>query len=59
MPHESRRAAHGSYFDPNDPSIHMLGLPKSHGGLRNWCVFAILAGTLFALAVLVLGDFIF
>jgi hypothetical protein len=37
----------------------MLGLPKSNSGLGNWCVFAIVTGTILALAVLAVGNLIF
>jgi hypothetical protein len=59
MPHRTRHAQHVNHFDTDDPSIHMLGLPKSHPKLRIWCVFAILTGAMLALGVVALGNLIF
>jgi len=59
MAHGTRHGHRRNHFDPADPSIHMLGLPKSHPGLGNWCDFAIVTGTILALAVLVIGNLIF
>jgi hypothetical protein len=59
MAHKSRRGNQVEYFDANDPSIHMLGLPKSNPKLRIWCVFAILTGAMLALGVVALGNLIF
>jgi hypothetical protein len=39
--------------------MHMLGLPKSYSRLGTWLVFAILTGTILALTVVVVGNFIF
>jgi hypothetical protein len=41
-----------------NPSFYLLGLPKSHPRLGNWLVFAILTGTILALAVFMLGNLI-
>jgi hypothetical protein len=59
MPHGTRHGRHENHVEQPDLSVYMLGLPKSHPGLRNWCVFAILTGAILALAVVVLGNLIF
>jgi hypothetical protein len=58
MAHGTRHR-HQALLDETDPSIHMLGLPKSYSRLGTWLVFAILTGTVLALAVVVLGNLIF
>jgi len=47
------------YFGQGDPSIYMLGLPKSHVRLGRWVVLTILAATVLALSVVALGNLIF
>ncbi len=59
MPHRIRHGHQGNPFGADDPSIHMLGLPKSNPKLRIWCVFAIVTGAMLALAVVALGNLIF
>jgi hypothetical protein len=50
MSSRHRRRAHtAEIFKQEDPSIHMLGLPKSHPRLRLWVLLAVLAGALVAL----------
>ena len=39
-----------------DPSIHMLGLPKSYPQLGRWVALAILTGALVAFLLVVLAD---
>ncbi|MGC1254847.1 MAG: hypothetical protein WA867_04800 [Candidatus Acidiferrales bacterium] len=39
-------------FGEADPSVHMLGLPKSHPQLGRWMVIAILAGALAAFGLI-------
>lgn len=56
MLHGTKRGNAGSYFEQNDPSIHMLGLPKSRPRLGSWGVAAILVGTILALAVMMLES---
>jgi hypothetical protein len=53
----TKRAQNGNYFGPTDPSLHMLGLPRSRPRLGNWGLVAILAGTLLALAVIVFENY--
>jgi hypothetical protein len=59
MPHETRHRHKASALDETDTSIYMLGLPQSRPRFGNWFVFAILTGTLLALALVVLGNLIF
>jgi hypothetical protein len=59
MPHRTRHSRSISQLSADDPSIHMLGLPKSYSKLRIWCVFAILTGAMLALGVVALGNLIF
>ncbi|HXN98074.1 MAG TPA: hypothetical protein VN881_03315 [Candidatus Acidoferrales bacterium] len=59
MAHESRHRHHADYFDQPDVSIHMLGMPKSRPQLRTWLLLAILTGTVLALALVLVGNFIF
>jgi hypothetical protein len=49
-------AEHAAHF--NDPAVYMLGLPKARPRIRGWLVFAILAGAILAIAVLVSETFI-
>jgi hypothetical protein len=44
-------------FQP-DPSVHMLGLPRPRPRF-DWFLFAVAAGTLLAVIVLVISDLIF
>ncbi len=39
--------------------MHMLGLPKSHPRFARWIVFTIVVGSILALSVVVLGNWIF
>jgi len=57
----AHRTSHhyADYLDQDDPSIHMLGLPKSHPRFGRWVVLTILAATALALSVVVLGNLIF
>ena len=48
-----------SYFAQTDPSVHMLGLPKSRPRLGTWGVVAILAGAILAIAVIVFENYQF
>jgi hypothetical protein len=50
---------HAAYFGQADPAEHMLGLPKSHPRLGTWIILTIVAGTILALSVVVLGNFVF
>jgi len=50
---------HADYFDQVDPSVYMLGLPKSHHRFGRWVALTILAATVLALSVVVLGNLIF
>jgi hypothetical protein len=61
MANEIRHRHHhrADYFDQSDVSMHMLGMPKSRPQLRTWLLLAILTGTAFALALVVLGNLIF
>lgn len=40
------------FFGAPDPSIYMLGIPKSHPRFRSWFAVAVLAGILFALTII-------
>jgi hypothetical protein len=51
MPHRHSRTRGAEIFKQDDPSIHMLGLPKSRPRLRMWVLLAILFGALVALAL--------
>jgi hypothetical protein len=57
--HRASHHHHADYFDQGDPSIYMLGLPKSHYRFGRWVVLTILAATVLALSVVVLGNLIF
>lgn len=46
-----------NYFSQNDPSVHMLGLPKARPRLGTWGLVAVLVGTLLAIAVILLADY--
>lgn len=39
-----RNPPNANLFGESDPSVHMLGLPKSHPQLGRWVVVAIVAG---------------
>jgi hypothetical protein len=39
-------------FSGPDPSIHMLGLPKSHPQIGRWVAAAIVAGAIAALSLI-------
>jgi hypothetical protein len=43
-------------FHGPDPSIHMLGLPKSYPQLGRWVALAILTGAIAAFLLVVLAD---
>ena len=43
-------------FHGPDPSIHMLGLPKSYPQLGRWVALAILTGAITAFLLVVLAD---
>ena len=43
-------------FHGSDPSIHMLGLPKSYPQLGRWVALAILTGAIAAFLLVVLAD---
>jgi hypothetical protein len=47
-----------NHFDPTDLSTYMLELPKSRPGLWVWLVFAVLTGTILALAMLGLENLV-
>ena len=53
-----KRAVDRSNGSQTDPSIYMLGLAKSRPRLGNWGVVAVLAGTLLALAVIGLENYV-
>jgi hypothetical protein len=57
--HRTSHHYHADYLDQDDPSIYMLGLPKSHHQFGRWVVLTILAATVLALSVVVLGNLIF
>jgi hypothetical protein len=59
MPHGTKHGHQASVFDEPDPSIYMLVEPQPRPRLGNWFVFAIITGTLLALALVVLGNLIF
>lgn len=54
MPSTQRRSNASNIFKQEDPSIHMLGLPKSHPRLREWLVIAIIVGVTAALVLVAL-----
>ncbi|HEY0702164.1 MAG TPA: hypothetical protein VGD60_05295 [Candidatus Acidoferrales bacterium] len=49
MSSTQRRPRTADIFKQEDPSIHMLGLPKSRPRLRQWVLIAILFGAVVAL----------
>jgi hypothetical protein len=52
MSSTQRRTRSANIFDKQeDPSIHMLGLPKSRPRLRQWVLIAILFGAVVALVL--------
>lgn len=54
MPSTPRPTRAADIFKQEDPSIHMLGLPKSHPRLRGWLVIAIIVGATAALVLVAL-----
>lgn len=48
----SSQSASAKLFGDADPSVHMLGLPKSHPQLVRWVVLAILAGSVAAFGLI-------
>jgi hypothetical protein len=54
-----RRRSDAGVFDPADPSIYMLGVPKSRPKLGNWLVFTVLAGAALALVLFGIETLIF
>jgi hypothetical protein len=48
----SSRSASAKLFGDADPSVHMLGLPKSYPQLGRWVVVAILAGAFAAFGLI-------
>ena len=59
MSHRNKHRHGQDRIDPTDFSNHLLGLPSSRPRFGNWCVFAILTGSILALALLVLVNLIF
>ena len=51
-----RRLRGKNLFHGPDPSIHMLGLPKSYPQLGRWVALAILTGAIAAFLLVVLAD---
>jgi hypothetical protein len=58
MRQATKREGDKSYFNQTDPSMYMLGLPKSRPRLGTWGVVAVLAGTLLALAVVGFENYV-
>ena len=58
MRQAAKRTDDRSRLNQTDPSIYMLGLPKSRPRLGNWGVVAVLAGTLLALAVIGFENYV-
>jgi hypothetical protein len=54
MPFTQRRARAAEIFKQEDPSIHMLGLPRSHPRRREWLAIAIIVGATAALVLIAL-----
>ncbi len=59
MAHRPGHRQHADFFGQADPSVHMLGFPKSHPRLGTWLVLAILSATVLGLAVVMLENLIF
>lgn len=57
MARGTRHANKRNYFEQADLSVHMLGLPQSRRRFGKWGLFAILAGTILAAGVIVLGNY--
>jgi hypothetical protein len=56
-----RRAVHEiptDIFSQPDPSIHMLGLPRSRSRLGKWGLFVFIAGILAALVLVAITNFL-
>jgi hypothetical protein len=51
----TRDEEHADRF--NDPSVYMLGLPKARPRIGGWLVFAIVAGAILAVAILIFERF--
>jgi hypothetical protein len=51
--------SHTSLFHQPDPSEYMLGLPRSRLRFRGWFMFVIFVGTLAALVLFAIENFIF
>lgn len=47
----AQRAAGAKILHGQDPSIHLLGMPKSHPQLGRWVALAILTGAIVALTL--------
>ncbi len=58
MARGTRHANNGNYFEQADPSVYMLGLPKSRPRLGKWGAVAILAGTILAVAVILFENYL-
>jgi hypothetical protein len=48
----TQRAAGAKILHGQDPSVHLLGLPKSHPQLGRWVALAILAGAIVAFTLI-------
>jgi hypothetical protein len=48
----AQRAAGAKILHGQDPSVHLLGLPKSHPQLGRWVALAILAGAIVAFTLI-------
>jgi hypothetical protein len=55
----TRRRDHAAHSDQTDPSVYMLGLPKSRSIRWNWFIFALLTATVLAIGLVVLGNLVF
>jgi hypothetical protein len=55
----TRRRGHAGHFDQTDPSVYMLGLPKSRSIHWNWFVFALLTAAALAIGLVALVNLMF
>lgn len=48
----SAKPGDAKLFSGPDPSVHMLGLPKSHPRLGRWVAVAVIAGAIVAVSLI-------
>jgi hypothetical protein len=58
MPRKAVHEIPTGIFSQPDPSIHMLGVPRSRSRLGKWGLFVFIAGILAALVLVTLTNFL-